>query len=158
MKLIKRKGVYLLSIESNRKKYLFLLDTGSEFSYIYKNSLEDLTLKKLSKSILLRGVGGENIIREYVNIDRIKIGNIAIENQDFLVSVDISLKKLLRIDGVLGWDILKKFDFSLDFYNENMEFFTVNNKSKLTTSNTYEYTLLNETFPIFSAKYSNNDV
>lgn len=117
-KILKKRNNFIVTdgIINNKSKS-FLIDTGSEKSFI-KAKNNDRYKENKSKRYLVKGLGGNKIYSKTYSIPLINICGIEIQEVEFIDFKSNSiLFKYLNIDGIIGWDILKRFSFSLDFKN-----------------------------------------
>lgn len=118
MKFSYKNKLVTIKIKISEQYYTFLVDTGSEKSFLAPNKdLKNFQIE-LSNKILVKGVGKNKIIQHAYFIPEIKIDNEIISNTEFLIKDRNVMFYYLSIDGVLGWDILQRFDFAIDFKNK----------------------------------------
>lgn len=108
-----------LKAEVNDSLYLnFLLDTGAQTSYLDLSKAFELKIKKVDRQKARRVSFSDDV--SFFRLDSIKIGNLAIFDQDV---VGISLSPLNKFegtafDGILGYDFLQRFVVEIDYINQ----------------------------------------
>jgi len=102
--------IFLKVIVSD-KEYDFLFDTGSEFTLL-DSSITSIKLPSANSN--LYDVYGNFLSVSQVMLDTLKIGNIKI------IELDSYLQRHLRLDGVLGNDILNQLIWKIDFVNNQI--------------------------------------
>lgn len=108
-----------LKAEVNDSLYLnFLLDTGAQTSYLDLSKAFELKIKKVDRQKVRRVSFSDDV--SFFRLDSIKIGNLAIFDQDV---VGISLSPLNKFegtafDGILGYDFLQRFVVEIDYINQ----------------------------------------
>jgi predicted aspartyl protease len=100
----------------------FLLDTGAGASVIDSMVLQSLGVST-NGNVAGEGVGG-SVQFSSATIPEIRIGDIALSNQDVVVT-DLSFlaTKLPRADGILGIDFFRRFVIRLDYASSEMMVF-----------------------------------
>lgn len=96
-----------------------LIDTGSAGTIFNVNKLEEIGVKPEANDVTqtIQGVGGLEFVYTK-NIDQISInGEIAIQN--FLVELG-SMDYGLEIDGIIGYDFMKKVGLIIDLKQFNI--------------------------------------
>ena len=124
--IILKKGVPLIQIKFNGKYYSFLIDTGCDKTFISKK------LANISDVVYVKGSTPVNTIDGKLNasagvlpqvdLGKIKISNLPvwITNKNDALNLKFLLITIFKCDGVIGWDLLNKFDFSIDYKNKNL--------------------------------------
>lgn len=108
-------GCIILSGLIDGVKYKFLLDTGSERSYILRKHKLRSYKTNLGFLLQVNGIGKKSIEEFKYEIPSFWVGNKEFKNVPFIVkNIRKTLFRLLRIQGILGWDILSQIDFQLD--------------------------------------------
>lgn len=121
------KGLPIAKIKINGKYYYFLIDTGFSNTTLGK-SLADNTnvVYNSNKEKNIATVGGglsvyDGFLPE-IDLEKIKISNIPINvftNQDG-VSAKFLFITFFHCDGIIGWDLLQNFDFTIDYKNKQL--------------------------------------
>lgn len=112
----------IVTFSNNGKKLNFLLDTGSNDSYISKSTSElDIVYKELNNNEReILGSAGASQTGKEINMDLTYKDFIYNNNMYVLDSLDESFKSIKETDGVqlhgiLGTIFLNKYRFILDF-------------------------------------------
>jgi hypothetical protein len=108
----------LIKVMLNNVSHTFWVDPSVSLSSISEDFIEVNDLKDSVEIVSHE----ENYDPEYLILNQFEVGNLKIENQCFLVLpseysvVDFSdEKENIKIDGVIGMDIIKYLDFTMDF-------------------------------------------
>jgi hypothetical protein len=110
----------------NGKKAYFLLDTGSDLSFLNSNEENNYAFnlsRKSARNIHLSGMGGNVFGLKNVEDARLQLGSQIIYARylscDMQQIVD-SLNKTsdTKICGIIGSDIMKNYGFKIDFENK----------------------------------------
>lgn len=108
-------GMLCVEVTIDKKKYDFLLDTGAEISCISKPFIKDgTTIKEV-------GVGAADGVKRPMALctfDELEVLGATFKNLPMLILEDqfsFSLlgQKIFELDGIIGWDILSLFDFTI---------------------------------------------
>ncbi|MDG3142244.1 retropepsin-like domain-containing protein [Streptococcus suis] len=118
MKFSYRKKLVIVNLDILGKTAKFLIDTGSERSFFASNKQLDIFRKPLDQNVRVKGIGKAKIITEAYFIPRLIFDNKVIRNAEFLIQDKNLMFRYLGIDGIIGWDILKGFNFTIDFKNK----------------------------------------
>lgn len=110
-------GFPIITFYQGKKKYNFLLDTGSNISYVNVNS--DVEVEKTGATDVFMGITGEDQNCEYA---KIKLYHKDIE-YDCVVSIanlESAFSELkscfgVNLTGILGNDFFTKYQYCLDF-------------------------------------------
>ncbi|MCZ8169546.1 MAG: retropepsin-like aspartic protease [Flavobacterium sp.] len=118
-----QKKMPFVKVEMNTNTYLFLVDTGSSLCIISKDMLgpDNVVLDKKS----VTDVGGSEFQTEVV-LSTLKIGNSYFKKVACLVgSIDsISTQGCLKIDGIIGSNLLKLSNWEINPVNQTLSFST----------------------------------
>lgn len=108
-------------INDSEKEYRFIVDTGAEFTVIRDQVATELKLEKKSEMTIsgLYQYGSKPV--DIVQIDRLSIGEIAIENCAALV-MDFQAIGFIKFDGLIGANFLKFFCLKIDYQNQLLTF------------------------------------
>lgn len=98
--------------------YRFLFDTGAPFS-VSKELHEAFQFKRINKSVLTDSDKSKSSL-EIVQVDSLNIGNISFTNQTAFVGdfKQNAVIKCLDIDGIVGSNLMKHCNWSIDMQNE----------------------------------------
>lgn len=111
---IRKSGYIIAEVVLNGKPVRLILDSGASFSMISQKLSDELKVKYMADIDILNSVG--TTIKGHVGIlGSLSIGNVHLEN--IPVSYTARSKYLGRqhVDGLLGWDVLRKFSYTTDF-------------------------------------------
>jgi predicted aspartyl protease len=108
-------------INDSEEEYRFIVDTGAEFTVISDQVATELKLEKKSEMTIsgLYRYGAKPV--DIVQIDRLSIGEMAIENCGALV-MDLQAIGFLKFDGLIGANFLKFFCLKIDYQNQLLTF------------------------------------
>lgn len=120
-------GIYLINVSIKGKLYNFVLDTGATISGIIKKRAQEFDLDVINH-LNIKSASGNEVSRKVYNIEELYIGGLYIKNQP-LVELDendfklpFSKEMLIKFDGIIGYDILKNIDFSLNLVSNTITF------------------------------------
>jgi hypothetical protein len=118
-------GTPAIQVRINGKDYEFWLDTGSSMSVVSSTVAQDANIPFVSADTLrIRTFEGTAPVKAGI-IRRLEVGSIAFTNTPTIV-MDAALMRLksttegvtgqgVRVDGIIGWDIIRQFDIVLDY-------------------------------------------
>lgn len=147
-------GIYLINVHISGNDYEFILDTGASISGLLAKHVEAFKLEKIG-SLPIASAGGTINDTGVFCIPRMFIGGLELLNQPVaqLNDADFNFgpinKQIMHFDGIIGWDILKNFDFSID--NANMLF-----KCLKQTNTGLPQNLIGSSIPVMIVKDENN--
>lgn len=126
----------IIKAEINGKKGLFLVDTGSSISIINASSLNYYHLKEVGANEQHRKAVGFSGNRAFIK--RIKNVRVILEGEFdhtefYSIKLDpivesIEMETNLRITGIIGTDLLRKYDGIINYKKRNITL--INNKIK----------------------------
>ena len=109
----------IVTFKQGENKLHFLLDTGSNISYINTEAMKDLEVEDLNASSSTVGVGGDDMETKHYNI---KIGY---RDQEFIEEFgaldlgaafsSIEAESGIKLHGILGNKFFEKYKYVLDF-------------------------------------------
>lgn len=120
-------GTPTIRVRINGKEYEFWLDTGSSMTVLSSSVASDANVPIVSPDTLSVGTfEGVAPVRPAV-VARMEIGPIAFANSPAIV-MDAALMRIkstdqevraegLRVDGIIGWDIIRQLDIVMDYQN-----------------------------------------
>ena len=101
--------------------FSFLLDTGSSHTIVGSELVDRLGLPVVAQARVVTPAGVE--VGPVVSVERLSIGSASVSG---LMPSVISLAELHAaepgLDGVLGQDFLKQFDYTIDYRRERLRF------------------------------------
>lgn len=104
-----------LSYQGREADITFLLDTGASITTLHKGAVQSLRIHGGTPS-KTQVVGGRIIPSQIVQFDYIQVGPLKVENA--VASVLEHRGRAVRYDGLLGMNILKHADYTIDFDRE----------------------------------------
>lgn len=115
-KYLNKGGLPCIDIEINNKQFVFLIDSGSDISYIDSNIAEDLNLQIIEGMYtVVTTIGAESPEAVAYNAD-IKLNESIIHAELTGIEVRASTKNLIvPFDGIIGVDILRAMNASISF-------------------------------------------
>jgi hypothetical protein len=128
-------------------KYKFLVTSTHQTSQIFTPITKKLNFKNLAESKQKSFIDPKINLKEIYLLDSIRIANITAKNLLVYASDPPSYAKYC--DGIIGMDILSKFDIRLDFKNEDI-LFLKSNPQNIDTNYNYTWFFM----PIYSAVLS----
>lgn len=115
----------IVTFNQGTKKLHFLLDTGSNISYINKDVLKTIEAKELPKQSYTSGIGDATLATKHYDIE------IGYRNQSFVeefgaIDLNTSFGAIekesgIRIHGILGSKFFERYKYIIDF-NELMAY------------------------------------
>jgi Aspartyl protease/PDZ domain len=122
----------------------FILDTGSSGVSLDSTTANILQIKQQPTDTILKGIGGANKINYAFN-QSLKLGKVKIDSLNFFIN-DYSLLASAygeRIDGIIGYSVLSKFIFEINFDSETIKLykpgsFKYSSAGKLINTNFYK--------------------
>jgi predicted aspartyl protease len=148
-------GYIFIEVFIQNKKYIFLFDTGSSVT-VFSDEI-DLKLNELSTITItdLQGNDAEQkVFQTDFFINGSKFNQVAFIKQDLSKLNSITC---LKVDGILGANIIKKCNWKLDFKQSKIYF----SKSAFTTNNFENFTTIkwqNDISPILRLKHKDKYV
>jgi predicted aspartyl protease len=118
-------GTPTMRVRINGKEFEFWLDTGSSLSVLSSDVAREAGVSTVGLETMNVGTfAGVAPVRP-VMVNRIEIGPMAIANSPAVV-MDADLMRVkantegvppggTRVDGILGWDVIRRFDVYLDY-------------------------------------------
>jgi hypothetical protein len=103
----------------------FLLDTGSGGISLDSSTASYLQLKPVPSDRTIRGIAGIRMV-SFVNNQKLKLGNLIVDSLDFHINNYDILTAVYgeRIDGIVGYSVLKKFIFKIDYDSSKIEIYS----------------------------------
>jgi clan AA aspartic protease (TIGR02281 family) len=125
-------GTPSVQIKINGKEYEFWLDTGSSMTVLSSTVASEAGIPLVSADTLrIRTFEGTAPVKAAI-VRRLEIGPIAFTNSPAIV-MDAGLMRLkstsegvtgrgVRVDGIIGWDIIRQFEVVLDYRTGTITF------------------------------------
>lgn len=120
--IIIEKGLPILPIRINGRMVRFLIDTGCDITCLSQSLAAELKLKPIAS----HSSGVYNSVGDYFDVlstawDSVVVGNSIAYNHPTIVTHDQNLSfeimnnSYLEFHGIIGWNYLKNFDFTIDY-------------------------------------------
>jgi len=120
-------GVILLQaeLENHPDTLNFILDTGSGGISLDSTTAEDLKLKSVPTDKTIRTISGIRTVN-FVYNQKLRVGGMLIDSLDFHINNYDILTEVYgeRIDGIIGYSVLKRFIFKIDYDSSKIEIFS----------------------------------
>jgi len=122
-------GSPIVAVEINGIKKEFWLDTGALLSVLSQESA-DLCQVRIDSSdeVTATSSTGEDMNTKLGWVDNTSIGNLTVEKTPFIILptenltfADPSIDGIIKIDGIIGWDLIKYMNLKLDYKNAEYE-------------------------------------
>ena len=125
-------GTPTLRVRINGKEFEFWLDTGSSLSVLSSDVAAEAGLSIIGQETMNVGTFAGIAPVRPAALKRLEIGPIVIANTAVIV-MDADLMRVradangvplggMRVDGIIGWDIIRQFDVSLDYDRRTITF------------------------------------
>ncbi len=103
----------------------FILDTGSGGISLDSSTADYLKLKPVPSDRTIRGIAGIRTV-SFVNNQKLKLGTLTIDSLDFHINNYDILTAVYgeRIDGIIGYSVLKKFIFKIDYDSSRVDIYS----------------------------------
>ncbi|MDT7831280.1 aspartyl protease family protein [Flavobacteriaceae bacterium S356] len=111
-------GLIIIPITFNGVEKQFAFDTGAEHTVAYGWAKE--TLKRTNKTITINSSSGLKSRMRFYKSGTIELGSRKITGHRILNTKNNSIFSCYRIDGILGVDIIKKLNWSIDYKNKRL--------------------------------------
>ncbi|MBN1940514.1 MAG: aspartyl protease family protein [Candidatus Aminicenantes bacterium] len=116
-------GNPVVEVEVNGRRRKFWIDTGAGLSVIASDAAEDCGVASLAAGEAeARAATGRNVGVRAAAIRELKIGGLEIRNHPVMI-IDkrnlevklLGLVRLLKIDGLIGWNAIRHIDMEIDY-------------------------------------------
>lgn len=111
-------GLIIIPITFNGVEKQFAFDTGAEITLAYGWAKE--TLKRTNKTMTINSSSGLKSKMRFYKSGTIELGSRKITGHRILNARRNDIFSCYRIDGVLGVDIIKKLNWSIDYENKRL--------------------------------------
>ena len=103
----------------------FILDTGSGGISLDSAIVEELKLKVSPSDRTIRTISGIRTVN-FVNNQKLRLGSLLIDSLDFHINNYEVLTAVYgeRIDGIIGYSVLKRFIFRIDYDSSHIDVFS----------------------------------
>ena len=118
-------GTPLVPVKIAGKEYNFWLDTGSSLTMLASDVARDLNIKPLVSDTLEIVTSTGRVKAQPILITQLQIGPLVVDNVPSMIVDEammqmrepesIMLAKQVKIDGIIGFDIIRELDLELDY-------------------------------------------
>lgn len=113
-------NLIIVPVELNGTELSFLVDTGVKTSVLLTLNEEDTLLLNSSEKILLRGIGGEELIKAYRSTNNnFTLGKTTNSQLDIYViydeNINFSPRLGVPVHGIIGYDLFKDFVVEINY-------------------------------------------
>lgn len=121
VRLAQKRFAVLSVLVDGQGPYDFLLDTGSTTSVVDQNLAQELGLKPLQQTVIRTASGTERV--PIARIHQMRIGSRSTNTVLVLISKMDGIRKLDKsIRGILGFNFLSRFRYTLDYQHRRLRF------------------------------------
>lgn len=124
------------NIEINNNIITVIIDTGAEVSVLTDKALKNINVElNPEEKVEVGSSNGSKDEMQAALVGKVSIGDTNITNLPVLVidgkqlSLSILGYKLFKVDGILGWDVLSKFDFEIDYRKLELRITQINEEN-----------------------------
>lgn len=144
-------GLYLCDVKVNGHSCRFIIDTGAQLSSIRYDAMKRIGIKQSTGKIEIGSALGTKKDLNGCVLDKFEFGSsqfealpvLCLDKDDF--SLQLGNIEIFNFDGILGWDILRNFDFEIDTIAKKLKI--MKNRFKFNYQN-----MVSGMFPIFLVK------
>ena len=118
-------GTPMVTVAVNGVRKMFLIDTGAETTVLSSDFAEECGVKAIGTDAAKVGTATDRTIDMRPAVIRdFHIGDLRIENHPVMIldKKDLEVKlfkviRVLKIDGIVGWNVIRNLDLTLDYKN-----------------------------------------
>ena len=114
-------GSPVVEVTVNGKKYNFWIDTGAGFSVVSSQVAKEVGIKPIGAEDVEIGTSTKRTVSSQTAvIDSLEIGDLRVNRHPciILAKKDLTFRilgiRILKIDGIIGWPLIKELDFEID--------------------------------------------
>lgn len=107
-------GLAKIPVQINGKTYQFIFDTGAQGTVLRSDKADEMGTNT-GESDTLYDAFNNKTIQAFYNVGQLKVGESTITNLKTLVFPTNPVFECLGIDGIIGQDIIRQFDWLIDF-------------------------------------------
>lgn len=141
-------GLYLCDVKVNGTPCRFIIDSGAQLSSIRHDAMKRLNIEQTSGSVEIGSAAGTRKLLNGCVLNSFTFGTsiyehlpvLCLDKDDF--SLQFGTVDIFQFDGILGWDILRDYDFEFDTIAR--QFKVLKNRFKFRYQN-----MVSGMFPIF---------
>ena len=115
----------IMTVQLNGKCIDLLIDTGAMLTVVTKSVAERCGLMIEEKTLDAAGAMGDAVTVQTARIDEFTIGKSIIKNKKCMIipdeAFDFSAVGGPKFDGVIGWEIIKRLYWEIDFPNRKIK-------------------------------------
>ena len=109
-------GLIIIPLKFNGAVKQFAFDTGAEYSVAYGWAKKNL--RKTNKSVTVRSSSNLRSKMSFYKSGKVQIGSRKITGHRVLGASENSIFSCHKVDGILGVDIIKNFNWTIDYKNK----------------------------------------
>lgn len=100
----------------------FLLDTGADVTFLDPQIDTPVPLTLTASDLTIGGIGAERRVMSFAEGVELSVGGLVMRDQRIVALDTAEIEQALgtRIDGFLGWDMLRHFQWELDFQTRTL--------------------------------------
>ncbi|MFD2566823.1 aspartyl protease family protein [Pseudotenacibaculum haliotis] len=117
-------GLIIIPITFNGVEKQFAFDTGAEYSVAYGWAKEDL--KKTNKTMTIHSSSGRKSRMRFYSSGLIELGSRKIRKHRILNAPKNEIFSCHKVDGILGVDIIKALNWTIDYKNKILIMYPAN--------------------------------
>lgn len=117
-------GLIIIPITFNGVEKHFAFDTGAEYSVAYGWAKDDL--KKTNKTMTIHSSSGRKSRMRFYNSGLIELGSRKIRKHRILNAPKNEIFSCYKVDGILGVDIIKALNWTVDYKNKILIMYPAN--------------------------------
>ncbi len=121
-------GLIIIPITFNGVEKHFAFDTGAEYSVAYGWAKDDL--KKTNKTMTIHSSSGRKSRMRFYNSGLIELGSRKIRKHRILNAPKNEIFSCHKVDGILGVDIIKALNWTIDYKNKILIMYPANHFPK----------------------------
>jgi hypothetical protein len=138
--LISASGIPMIPVSINGRERILWLDTGSSMSIIASDVAQECAVAPLVKDTLEVATTTGRVSALPASIAHLSLGGIDVRNATaMIVDADLMMVRLgdgkedvsVKIDGVIGFDIMSRLNIRIDYVNNRVTFSKPDQKVKL---------------------------
>jgi predicted aspartyl protease len=119
-------GCPVIEVEINGYKKKFWIDTGAGLSVVASDIAKGCNISPADTGKIKAGTGtSKKVDAKPAMIENLRVGEISIKNHPVIVidKKDLEFKlfglfRIMKIDGIIGWNAIQNLDIEIDYYNK----------------------------------------
>jgi predicted aspartyl protease len=121
-------GVPMVKVKVNGVEQTFWIDTGAAFTVLSSDIAEKCGVGQIDGAVAQSGTSTDALIELYAGtIKKLEIGELILENHPAYIipkeNLEVKLFKILKlvkVDGILGWNAIQNLKLEIDYLNDSM--------------------------------------